>query len=69
MPWKETCAMEQREAFIAAWLDGGFSMSELSRRFGVSRPTAYKFVERFRHWGPAGLCDASRAARAPERDG
>jgi transposase InsO family protein len=64
MPWKETCAVEEREALIAAWLEGEFSMSELSRRFGVSRPTAYKFVERFRHEGPPGLYDASRAPYA-----
>ena len=42
MPWKETCAMEEREAFVQAWLSREFTMSELCERFGVSRPTGYK---------------------------
>ncbi|MDH3673253.1 MAG: helix-turn-helix domain-containing protein [Gammaproteobacteria bacterium] len=47
MPWKETCAMQQRQAFIEAWLSREFSKSELCRRFGISRPTGDKWIERF----------------------
>jgi transposase InsO family protein len=61
MPWKETCAVEERRAFIEAWSSREFEMAELSERFGVSRPTAYKWVERYRLEGEAGLADASRA--------
>jgi transposase InsO family protein len=61
MPWKETCAVEERRAFIEAWMTREFGMTELSERFGVSRPTAYKWVERFRLEGDAGLLDASCA--------
>ena len=57
MPWKETCAMEEREAFVQAWLSREFTMSELCQRFEVSRPTGYKWVERFRSEGRAGLAD------------
>jgi len=62
MPWKETCAMEEREAFVQAWLSREFTMSELCQRFEVSRPTGYKWVERFRSEGRAGLADRTRAA-------
>src|ERR1700737_1321468 len=61
MPWKETCAMEEREAFVHAWLSREFTMSELCERFGVSRPTGYKCLRRFQVEGLPGLSDRSRA--------
>lgn len=61
MPWKETCAMEERAAFLRAWWSGDFTMSELCRRFGVSRPTGYKWVYRGEAEGLPGLADRSRA--------
>ena len=61
MPWKETCAMEEREAFVQAWLSREFTMSELCERFGVSRPTGYKWLMRFQAEGSPGLYDRSRA--------
>jgi transposase InsO family protein len=57
MPWKETCAMEERAAFVRAWWSGEFTMSELCRRFDVSRPTGYKWVERGEAEGCQGLLD------------
>jgi putative transposase len=57
MPWKETCAMEERAAFVRAWWSGEFRMSELCRRFDVSRPTGYKWVERGEAEGCRGLVD------------
>ncbi|BCS31229.1 hypothetical protein TBR22_A04290 [Luteitalea sp. TBR-22] len=44
MPWKETCPMDQRVAFIADWLREGWTMTELAARYGISRKTAYKWV-------------------------
>ena len=61
MPWKETCAMDQRRGFISAWLSREFTMAELCRRFGVSRPTGYKWISRFEEEGCPGLEDRSRA--------
>jgi transposase InsO family protein len=61
MPWKETCTMDEREAFIDGWLSREFAMTELCTRFGVSRPTGYKWLERFVEQGRAGLADRSRA--------
>src|SRR5512133_2373554 len=61
MPWKESHALEQRNAFITEWSKGGQSIAELSRIFGISRKTAYKWLERFELKGRGGLSDCSRA--------
>ena len=61
MPWKETCPMDEREAFVQAWLSGEFTMTELCERFGVSRPTGYQCLRRFQAEGRPGLSDRSRA--------
>ena len=72
MPWKETKALECREGLVREVISGAFSLSEAARRAGVSRPTAYKWVERYHEHGRSGLADASRAphwcphATAPE---
>lgn len=62
MPWKETCPMKERVAFIEAWLSREFSLSELCRRFGISRKTGYKWIARFTEEGRSGLTDRRRCA-------
>ena len=47
MPWKETCTMKERELFINAWLERVTSITQLCKRFGISRNTGYKWIERF----------------------
>ncbi len=72
MPWKETCAMDERMRFVVAAIEDDCVMAELCERFGISRTTGYKWVERYRAAGPDGLKDRSRAplqhglARPPE---
>jgi len=61
MPWKESNAMEQRNAFITEWSKGGRSITELSGIFEISRKTAYKWLERYELNGRTGLADGSRA--------
>ena len=61
MPWKESHALEQRNAFITEWSKGGQSIAELSQVFEISRKTAYKWLERFERNGRGGLTDSSRA--------
>ena len=62
VPWKETCTVEdQRVACIAEWLEFDAPVSELALRYGVSRKTVYKWLERFERDGPEGLADQSRA--------
>lgn len=68
MPWNETCPMNERKAFIHAWKSREFSIAELCRRFGISRKTGYKWINRVLAEGQAGLADRSRAAqRHPNR--
>lgn len=61
MPWQRTEPMNERLSFIASWLEDEVSMSELCRRYGVSRKTGYKWVDRYQAAGLAGLQERSRA--------
>lgn len=61
MPWKETCTMNERESFIEAWLSRTFSVSELCRRYHISRKTGHKWINRFKEIGLSGLLEQSRA--------
>jgi transposase InsO family protein len=61
MPWKETCAVEQREQFIRLWLSGRYSKTALCEQFGISRPTGDKWIYRHTEFGMAGLVDRSCA--------
>jgi transposase InsO family protein len=63
MPWKETCPMEQRVAMVGDWLKNESSIMELSKMYGVSRVTIYKWLNRFKAEGPAGFKERSRAPR------
>jgi transposase InsO family protein/transposase-like protein len=47
MPFKETCPMEERIALIRDCETGVFSISELCRRYGVSRETFYVWRRRY----------------------
>ena len=60
MPWQETLLMDQRVQFIADYQRDVFDVTELARRYGISRKTAYKWIARYDVGGPAGLVDRSR---------
>lgn len=57
----ETHTLDQRRKFIHALSSGQWSMTELCARFGVSRPTGYKWAARHRAGGLAALHDRSHA--------
>jgi putative transposase len=61
MPWRETCAMNERMSFIVEAARGDETMSELCARYGISRKTGYKWVARHRGEGAEGLRERSRA--------
>jgi putative transposase len=63
MPWKETCAMDERQDFVRAVLRQEASVSELCRHWGISRKTGYKWLERYEKMGCSGLTDGSHAPR------
>ena len=64
MPWKETTIMEQKIEFICEWRTGKYTITELCKAFEISRPTAYKLIDRFERQGYEGLREQSRAPRA-----
>jgi putative transposase len=63
MPWRETSPMNQRTQFIADFLRETLSVTELCDLYGVSRKTAYKWIDRYLRLGPAGLEERSRKPR------
>jgi transposase InsO family protein len=67
MPWKENGAVGSRmEAVIRQ--KGGDRVSVLSREYGVSRQTIYKWIKRYGEEGACGLFDRSRRPRrSPNR--
>ena len=61
MPWKESTTMEQKIEFICEWRTGKYTITELCKSFEISRPTAYKLIDRFENQGFEGLKEQSRA--------
>ncbi len=58
MPWKTSGPVDQRVQFIAAaQSEPAEPFSVLCARFGISRKTGYKWVERYNQGGPATLLD------------
>ena len=61
MPWKVQHAMDQRQQMLSEYQEGE-TVAELSRRYGVSRQTVYKWIERHEQQpGDQALADRSRA--------
>ncbi len=60
MPWKETCAVDQRMRFVVACETEEDTMVELCRGYGISRKTGYKWLGRYLKEGAEGLTDRSR---------
>jgi putative transposase len=60
MPWSVRTPMTQRQDFVEDALRGLYDMAALCARYGISRKTGYKWLDRFLRDGPAGLADRSR---------
>jgi putative transposase len=60
MPWKELRPMDERVLFVADYVRELYDFTQLCARYGVSRKTGYKWVERYRHEGAEGLQERSR---------
>jgi transposase InsO family protein len=59
MPWVESRVTDQRYKLIQEY-EAGESISALAAIYGVSRKTAYKWIERYEREGLGGLQDRSR---------
>lgn len=58
MSWETKTVMEQREQFVAEVLEGRETVSNLCRKYGISRKTGYKWINRAAEG--LQLCDQSR---------
>ncbi len=60
MAWKQVKVEEERIKFISA-IEEGANFSEVCRQFGISRPTGYKWLNRWNEEGAGGLYNRSTA--------
>ncbi len=63
MPWKIINTMDQKIQLVADWQKQIFSLTDLSQKYGISRPTVYKLIERYNQFGIEGLKEQSRAPK------
>jgi transposase len=64
MPWKENGSVfERRLKFVRLHFDGRYSITQLVGMFGVSCPTAYKWLKRYREEGVDVLRDRSKGPK------
>lgn len=67
MPWKEIGAMSQRKEFVGLANRKGANVSELCRRFEISRKNGYKWMNRAKAGGADWERDRSRRPRRMPR--
>ena len=60
MAWRTVEVSEQRFRFVAAASRGGATMTSLCAEFGISRPTGYLWVGRYRLDGVGGIEERNR---------
>src|SRR5207245_10082746 len=60
MPWGVVSLMSLRQEFVRLSEKKAVSFTELSQRYGISRKTGYKWLDRYRQQGSEGLADHSR---------
>lgn len=63
MPWKIVNTMDQKIQLIADWQSEYFSITDLSQKYGISRPIVYKLIRRYDRLGIEGLKEQSRAPK------
>jgi len=66
MTWEYSTLKEQRFQLINAYLNNLDSMTNLCKRYKVSRKTAYKWCKRFLDGGKSALKDLSKAPHNPK---
>jgi putative transposase len=60
MPWRGVTVSEQRQRFLEDYKLNYYTVTELAERFGVSRKTAYKWIQRYEQCGQQGFHELSR---------
>ncbi len=59
MGWKECNKMDEKLKFIARYLEGE-KLAPLCREFGITRPTGYKLIDRYKMMGQCALVEQKR---------
>jgi transposase InsO family protein len=60
MSWQPTDVMSLKKEFVKFAKAEGSNVSELCRRYGISRKTGYKWLQRYAQQGEEGLADRPR---------
>jgi len=60
MPWKKIGPMDQKIRLISDWKDRYLNITDLSKKYEVSRKTIYKWIDRYETEGIDGLKDQER---------
>lgn len=63
MPWKVINQMGLKIQFVTDLDKEHFSITDLSQKYGISRPTVYKWLKRYKKLGIEGLKEQSRAPK------
>lgn len=63
MPWETKGPMDQKIKLIADWKTGHYDISDLNKKYNISRKTVYKWVGRYENEGVDGLKDRSRTPK------
>lgn len=64
MTWKQTSTMTEKLKFLADYNEKLYSFTELCNKYGISRKTGYKLVNRYEAEGIDGLRERSRAHKS-----
>ena len=64
MPWSNLSPMDHKTQFIADFLRHSQSITELCLHYGISRKTAYKWINRYQQDSISGLEDRSRKPKS-----
>ena len=67
MPWREKSPVDLRVQFISEYMSDWFTMTELAAQYGISRKTAYKWVDALRSGGARGRWGIARGGRTSIR--
>ena len=63
MPWKVINQMDLKIQFVTDLDKEHLSITDLSQKYGISRPTVYKWLGRYKKMGIEGLKEQSRAPK------
>ncbi len=63
MPWKVINQMDLKNQLVTDYNKEHFSITDLSQKYGISRPTVYKWLGRYEQLGVDGLIEQSRAPK------